>query len=111
MFCTRCGKELRTDDKFCFDCGTATAKAFAVPHGPVSMLTRPAAGRKISGVCAGLARYLGGDVTLVRILALVLLIWPVPLIGGVAYLIAMLVMPQEPNPAPAPYQQPHTASS
>ena len=107
MFCTRCGKELRADDRFCFDCGTATAKAFYVPHGTYTTLTRPLVGGKISGVCAGFARYLGVDVTLIRILALVLLVWPVPFVGGIAYLIAMLVMPHDPVPAPAPYQQQH----
>ena len=104
MFCTRCGKELRTGDRFCFDCGTGTAKGFSVPHGTSTVLTRPLVGGKISGVCAGFARYLGVDVTLVRILALVLLLWPVPFVGGIAYLIAMIVMPQE--ALPVAYQQP-----
>ncbi len=109
MFCTRCGKELRTDDKFCFECGTATAKGFATPPGPSAILTRPVTGRKIGGVCAGFARYMGIDVTLARIIAVVLLLWPVPFIGGIAYLIAMIVMPQD--PAPLPYQQQQTAST
>ena len=109
MFCTRCGKELRTDDRFCFDCGTATAKGFSVPHGTSAVLSRPLVGGKISGVCAGFARYLGVDVTLVRILALVLLLWPVPFVGGIAYLIAMIVMPQD--PLPAPYQQQHPVAT
>ncbi len=107
MFCTRCGKELRADDKFCFDCGTATAKGFAVPRGPSAVLTRPVLGRKIGGVCAGFARYLGIDVTVARIIAVVLLLWPVPFIGGVAYLIAMLVIPEEPTAVT--YQHPQTA--
>lgn len=109
MFCTRCGKELRADDKFCFDCGMATARGFAVPPGSSSILTRPVIGRKIGGVCAGLARYLSIDVTLARIIAIVLLLWPVPFIGGLAYLIAMLVIPDEPTALPHP--QPQSAST
>lgn len=108
MFCTKCGTELRTTDKFCFDCGAATINAYASPPGPVLPLSRPLRERKIAGVCAGFARYLGIDLTLTRIIALVLLLWPVPFIGGLAYLIAWIVMPQDPvmaasaNPHPAP---------
>ena len=98
MFCTRCGTELRPADKFCFDCGAATINAYgngmACP--PAMPLSRPVHERKIAGVCAGFARYLGIDVTLARIIALVLLLWPVPFIGGLAYLFAWMVMPQDP---------------
>lgn len=108
MFCTKCGTELRTTDKFCFDCGAATVNAYGMPRGPVLSLSRAVHDRKIAGVCAGFARYLGIDITLARIIALVLLLWPVPFIGGLAYLIAWMVMPQDPlvvtspNPHPAP---------
>lgn len=54
-------------------------------------------------MCAGFARCLGIDVTLARIIAIVLLLWPVPFIGGIAYLIAMIVIPHD--PVPLPYQQ------
>jgi phage shock protein C len=101
MFCTKCGTELRTADKFCFECGTPTANGFASPQRAGLRLSRPVNDRKIAGVCAGFARYLGIDVTLARILALVLLVWPVPLIGGIAYLIAMIVMPDDKAAAPA----------
>ncbi|MGI8744257.1 MAG: PspC domain-containing protein [Bryobacteraceae bacterium] len=97
MFCTKCGTELRIVDKFCFECGTVTAS----PRRAGLRLSRPANNRKISGVCAGFARYLGIDVTLARIVALVLLLWPVPLIGGIAYLIASIVMPDDKTAMPA----------
>src|SRR5438105_9560016 len=102
MFCTKCGTELRQSDKFCFECGAATVNAFALPQGPALPLSRPRYDRKIAGVCSGFARYLGIDVTLARIIALVLLLWPVPFIGGLAYLIAWMVMPQDPLALPAP---------
>jgi phage shock protein PspC (stress-responsive transcriptional regulator) len=46
-------------------------------------------------VCAGLARYFGVDVTLLRILVVVLTIWPVGL-GLIFYVICWIVMPNEP---------------
>ena len=51
---------------------------------------------KIAGVCAGIARYLGWDVTLVRVGFIVLI-----LLKGVsllAYLILWIVMPRDDRP-------------
>lgn len=98
MFCTRCGTELRPADKFCSECGTATANGSPYRVGPA--LSRPVQSRKIGGVCAGFARYLGIDVTLARVLAFVLLLWPVPLVGGIVYLIAWILMPDDRSAIP-----------
>ncbi|MGA3024505.1 MAG: PspC domain-containing protein [Bryobacteraceae bacterium] len=66
-------------------------------------LTRPVDDQKIAGVCAGFARYMGVDVTLVRILWIVLVIWPIPLIGVIGYIVAWIVMPVSyPPPAVPP---------
>jgi phage shock protein C len=51
---------------------------------------------KIAGVCAGFARYLGMDVTLVRVLWVVLTLCPLPSFGLVAYIVAWIVMPKDP---------------
>jgi phage shock protein C len=51
---------------------------------------------KIAGVCAGFARYLGMDVTLVRVLWVVLTLCPLPSFGLVAYMVAWIVMPKDP---------------
>jgi phage shock protein C len=56
---------------------------------------RSATDKKIAGVCAGVARYFGMDVTLVRTLWIIFTIWPPPL-GLIAYLICWAVMPVEP---------------
>jgi phage shock protein C len=58
-------------------------------------LTRPRYGRVIAGVCAGFAQHYGWDVVLVRILLCVLVLFGcgTPII---AYLIAWIVMPNEP---------------
>ena len=95
MFCTKCGTELRDQDKFCFNCAAATGRAAFAPR-PVQPLSRPIQESKIAGVCAGFARYLGMDVTLVRVLWVVLTLCPLPSFGLVAYIVAWIVMPKDP---------------
>lgn len=51
-------------------------------------------GKKIAGVCAGFARYLDMDVTLMRILWLALLLISGGIVGLV-YLGAWIIMPRE----------------
>jgi len=56
-------------------------------------LTRVEEGRMIAGVCTGLARYLGVDTTVVRIIFVLLALFAA---GGVLlYLILWLIMPME----------------
>jgi phage shock protein C len=62
-------------------------------------VTRPHIDRKIAGVCAGLARYFAVDPTLVRVIWVVLSIYPgFILLGGLAYVVAWFVIPSEPLP-------------
>jgi len=63
--------------------------------------------KKIAGVCAGFAHYFSVDVTLMRIIWLVLIFVP-PSIGVIAYLLAWLVMPKG-NGEMAVVQQPSAA--
>ena len=56
-------------------------------------LTRPSSGAMIGGVCAGIARYLNLDVTIVRIAFVLIAVF-----GGsgiLAYLILWAVMPKD----------------
>lgn len=100
MFCTKCGTQLNDGSKFCSECGMATANnAYSVR--PYPKLSRPRDDRKIAGVCAGFARYLGVDVTLVRVVMLILAIWPVGL-GIIGYFVAWIVMPNDPLRIAAP---------
>ena len=56
-------------------------------------LTRVEEGRMIAGVCAGLARYLGIDPTVVRLIFVLLALFAA---GGVLlYLVLWLIMPME----------------
>lgn len=102
MYCTQCGFELEDADRFCSQCGHPTRPGYAAATVPVR-LTRPMDQKKIAGVCAGLARYLNMDVTLVRILFLAVAICTG--IGFIAYLVAWILMPKDPVvPAVNPYQ-------
>ena len=91
MYCNTCGKAIAEDARFCAYCGTVLAQAPAPKK-----LIRSRADRKIAGVCAGMGHYLDLDITLVR------LIWVlVTLMGGifpgvVVYVLAWIVVPEEP---------------
>jgi phage shock protein C len=95
MFCTKCGIELREQDKFCYECGTLTGRGVPASVPRTERLTRSVRDAKIAGVCAGFAKHFGLDVTLVRILWLVVTVWPLPLFGIVAYIVAWIVMPKD----------------
>ncbi|MBI5083925.1 MAG: PspC domain-containing protein [Acidobacteria bacterium] len=86
---------MESADRFCGHCGKS-AGGPAAPHpayGPRRPLSRDMANKKIAGVCAGFARHLGWDVTLVRIAFLAALV--IHGIGMIAYLIAWICMPRD----------------
>ena len=78
MFCTKCGVPLRDDDRFCSQCGIATALGRTVPPA-VKALHLDKANRKIAGVCSGFAGYFEMDVSLMRVLwlAMIITLYPV----------------------------------
>ena len=98
MYCTKCGVELQDREIYCSQCGAATERAaqrVVVPAEP-KPLVRSIYNKKVAGVCAGVAQYLNVDVTIVRLVWLVLTFIP-PGIGLIAYIIAWIVMPKEPE--------------
>jgi len=103
MFCPQCGKEYAQQVNFCCQCGVAM-------HAPTrrrKQLMRSRTDEKIAGVCGGFAEYFDMDSTLMRLLWLALV-----LVGGwglLAYIIAWIVMPEEPVAAAAPAATPATA--
>ena len=105
MFCTHCGVQLRDEDNFCSQCARPTGRGIAAQTG--KRLILPREGKKIAGVCAGFARYLEVDVTLVRIFWLAFALCTG--VGFIAYLIAWLLTPKE-EPAVASVQQTATAT-
>ena len=106
MYCTRCGIELREQDKFCNECGTSTGRGAPPPFPKTDRLSRSTHDGKVAGVCAGFAKHFGLDVTLVRIVWLILCVWPVPLFGVIAYIVAWIVMPKDVVTSPATEMQP-----
>lgn len=66
---------------------------------PYRQLRRSQTDRKLAGVCGGVAEYLGVDPTVVRLAAVLLTI----VTGGaglLAYVLAMVVMPNTPQQVP-----------
>ncbi len=84
--------------KFCSECGAASA--LAGPPSGQTRLIRPREGKKIAGVCAAFAHYFDADVTLIRVVWVVLCLWPVPTFGVLAYFAAWFAIPREAAIAP-----------
>ncbi len=97
MFCPQCGREYSQRVNFCCHCGAAMSVPVQMPQ---KKLARSRTDKKIAGVCGGFAEYLELDVTLVRLLWIMLIFfggW-----GAIAYLVAWIIMPEESVPAPGP---------
>ena len=89
MYCNYCGKCIQDDANVCAYCGTRVGSVLARKR-----LVRPRFGRKVAGVCLGMAEYFDLDVTLVRVLWLVIAFMTG--VGFLGYIVAWIVMPDEP---------------
>lgn len=97
VYCIRCGAALPGGAHFCSNCGMAVAGSEGKRP-----LIRPRIGRQIAGVCVAMAQSYGWDVTAVRIVAVLALIFSSGLVG-VAYLAAWIGIPEEPRGVPGVY--------
>jgi phage shock protein C len=96
MYCNYCGKVIQEDAAVCAYCGKRVAAVIARKR-----LIRPRMGRKIAGVCQGMAEYFDLDVNLIRLVWLLSILFSGPL-GPGAYVLAWIVLPQEPELASVP---------
>ncbi|HEY5619815.1 MAG TPA: PspC domain-containing protein [Vicinamibacterales bacterium] len=89
MTCNRCSRDIDADSAFCRYCGSPVGE----PTRPRRLTRLPADG-KLGGVCAGMARYLGTDPTVVRLAWVILSVVPGIIIGGlIAYGVAWVLLP------------------
>src|ERR1700761_525426 len=101
-FCSACGGSLPGGARFCSSCGReVTAPGATSSSGSARpVLLRARAGRKIAGVCQGLANQYGWDVTWTRVVTALLVIFAFP-VGALAYILFWVIMPEEPILIPA----------
>ena len=116
MFCTHCGSQMDARARFCSACGARREDVASVPVQGVftrsAQLVRPRAGRMIAGVCAGFAEHYGWDLSLVRVVAVLVTL----LTTGaalLAYIAAWILIPDgqyaltsstPPPPPAAPFE-------
>ncbi|MCU1321544.1 MAG: phage shock protein PspC [Acidobacteriaceae bacterium] len=102
MYCTKCGNQLTPGSRFCSSCGTAYAPAnpgtYPQSHPQQSQLVRPRNPRVIAGVCSGLALHYGWDITLIRLILVLCVLFAGT--GVLAYVIAWIVIPEAPYALP-----------
>ncbi len=92
MFCTTCGNRMLDQDRFCAACGKPATVAAATYQTPPRPLERDMFRNKMGGVCAGFAHYLNADVSIVRLLVVLVTIFTgVP---AILYLLGWIVMPR-----------------
>lgn len=63
---------------------------------PTNPLRRSRSDRMIAGVCGGLAKWLGWDPTVVRVLYVVVSVFSVAFPGIIVYILLWILMPEEP---------------
>jgi phage shock protein C len=95
MFCSRCGRQLARSSRICPACGTAaTTTGQSQPTPP---MLRTLTNRVFGGVCAAFALHYGWKLSRVRLVTAFIILFTC--IGGIAYLAAWFIIPQESYPS------------
>jgi phage shock protein PspC (stress-responsive transcriptional regulator) len=83
MNCQNCQKEIAEYSNFCYYCGARQHSGPSAAPRLQKRLMRSSTDCKLGGVCGGIAEYLDVDSTIVRLIWVVLVIFPFPLIPAV----------------------------
>jgi phage shock protein C len=118
MICSNCRRDIAEYSNFCYYCGARQQSAPAGAPCVQKRLMRSSVDSKLAGVCGGIAEYLDVDSTIVRLVWVLVFIFTGFIPGGLAYVIAWIVMPPAPLPLPAarpeqapPSSPPHPAQT
>lgn len=107
MNCKYCQRDISEVSSFCPFCGAPQQIPSGSASSPNKRLMRSQTDRKIAGVCGGIAEYLNMDSTIVRLIWVLLVILPVPLIPAfIVYFVAWIVMPNGPLYKPTESNRP-----
>jgi phage shock protein C len=99
MYCSHCGKPMDSGACFCAVCGAA-AQPIMYGRAPFpGQLTRPRYPRMIAGVCSGFALHYGWDLSLIRVLMVVSVLFTGGL-SALAYFAAWIIIPEAPYALP-----------
>ena len=100
MICASCRREIAEYSNFCYYCGVRQPASPPPRPAAEKRLMRSSTDVRIAGVCAGIAEYFNADPTLVRVVWLILVLLPVPIVPAVlGYIAAWIIMPKAPLPA------------
>jgi phage shock protein C len=94
MYCIQCGKPMDDSARFCTACGAAVQPAVYARMPYPGQLTRPRHPRMIAGVCAAFALHYGWDLSLVRVLTVLGVLFTG--VGLFVYLAAWIIIPEAP---------------
>jgi phage shock protein C len=95
MICTQCQRDIPDFPSFCSFCGARLQPPPLSAAPAPKRLMRSVTDRKIAGVCGGIAEYFGVDSTFVRLVWVLVIIAPIPLVPAfLGYFVAWLVMPK-----------------
>jgi phage shock protein C len=106
MICRHCQREIADYSNFCYYCGMRQNVSPDGPPRATKRLMRSSTDRKIAGVCGGFAEYFEIDSTLVRLIWVLVILMPIPLVPAfIGYFVAWLVMPEAPLRFPSAAHQ------
>jgi phage shock protein PspC (stress-responsive transcriptional regulator) len=115
MICANCGREITDYSNFCYFCGMRQNVSPGAPPRASKRLMRSVTDRKIAGVCGGIAEYFEIDSTIVRLIWVLVILLPIPLVPAfIGYFLAWLILPKAPLPvraAPPPVTIPDSPQS